>query len=89
MRVHMHAADVRRLVVRNFLDLGANEIDVSDLQENIRIDQGRCVARCYRISEMFAMWMLEIGVLQFYDADGEMLQTMNLFNEQQPHRAAA
>jgi len=38
---------------------------------------------------MFAMWMLEIGVLQFYDADGEMLQTMNLFNEQQPHRAAA
>jgi hypothetical protein len=81
----MNAADVRGLVSRHFLKLGA----VEDLQENIRIDRGRCVARCYRVAEMFAMWMIDVGVLQFYDADGEMLHTVNLFTELQPQRVAA
>jgi hypothetical protein len=85
----MNAADVRRLVSHYFLDLGAEQSDVDDVQENIRIDRGRCVARCYRVAEMFAMWMIDVGVLQFYDADGEMLATVNLFTELQPQRAAA
>jgi hypothetical protein len=89
MRLHMNAADVRRLVAHYFLDLGAEQSDVDDVQENIRIDRGRCVARCYRVAEMFAMWMIDVGVLQFYDADGEMLATVNLFTELQPQRAAA
>jgi hypothetical protein len=89
MRLHMNAADVRGLVSHHFLKLGADVADVEDLQENIRIDRGRCVARCYRVTEMFAMWMIEVGVLQFYDADGEMLHTVNLFTELQPQRAAA
>ena len=72
-----------------FLDLGVDTVDVDDVQENIRIDRGRCVARCYRVAEMFAMWMIDVGVLQFYDADGEMLHTVNLFTELQPQRAAA
>ncbi|MCX7413853.1 MAG: hypothetical protein NTW36_10520 [Planctomycetia bacterium] len=89
MRLHMHAADVRHLVTRYFLDLGLEAVDVAEVQENIRIDRGRCVARCYRVSDMFAMWLIDVGVLQFYDADGEMLQTVNLFTELQPQRAAA
>jgi len=89
MRLHMHAADVRHLVTRYFLDLGLEAVDVAEVQENIRIDRGRCVARCYRVSDMFAMWLIDVGVLQFYDADGEMLQTINLFTELQPQRAAA
>jgi len=89
MRLHMNAADVRGLVARHFLELGADTDDVADVQENIRIDRGRCVARCYRVAEMFAMWLIDVGVLQFYDADGEMLHTVNLFTELQPHRAAA
>ena len=89
MRLHMNAADERRLVTHYFLDLGVDSVEVEDLQENIRIDQGRCVARCYRVAEMFAMWMIDLGMLQFYDADGEMLHTVNLFTELQPQRAAA
>ena len=89
MRLHMHAADVRHLVTRYFLDLGLEAVDVAEVQENIRIDRGRCVARCYRVSDMFAMWLIDVGVLQFYDADGEMLQTVNLFTELQPQQAAA
>jgi len=38
---------------------------------------------------MFAMWLIDVGVLQFYDAGGEMLQTVNLFTELQPQRVAA
>lgn len=89
MRLHMHAADVRHLVSRYFLDLGATDAEVFDIHENVRIDRGHCVARCYRVSSMFAMWLIDVGILQFYDADGEMLQTVNLFAEMQPHRAAA
>lgn len=89
MRLHMHAADVRHLVTRYFLDLGASPAEAADVQENVRIDRGQCVARCYRIPDMFAMWLIDVGILQFYDADGEMLQTVNLFAEMQPHRAAA
>ncbi len=89
MRLNMHAADVRHIVTRYFLELGAEAVDVADVQENIRIDRGRCVARCYRVAEMFAMWLIDVGVLQFYDADGEMLHTVNLFTELQPQRAAA
>jgi len=45
MRLHMNAGDVRDLVSRHFLNLGVESADVDDLQENIRIDRGRCVAR--------------------------------------------
>ena len=89
MRLHMNAADVRDLVSRHFVNLGVDADEVGDVQENIRIDRGRCVARCYRVAEMFAMWLIDVGVLQFYAADGEMLHTVNLFTELQPQRAAA
>ena len=69
--------------------LHAAAVEVADVQENIRIDRGRCVARCYRAAELFAMWLIDVGVLQFYDAEGEMLHTVNLFTELQPQRAAA
>ena len=89
VRLHMNGAYVWRLVTHYFLDLGVDRVGVDDVQENFRIDRGRCVARCYRVAEMFAMWMIDVGVLQFYDADGEMLHTVNLFTELQPQRAAA
>jgi len=41
------------------------------------------------VTDMFAMWLIDVGVLQFYDADGEMLHTVNLFTELLPQRAAA
>ena len=89
MHLHLNAADVRDMVSRLFVDLGAETEDAIDLQENIRIDRGRCVARCYRVTEMFAMWLIDCGVVQFYNADGEMLHTVNLFNDLQPQRVAA
>jgi hypothetical protein len=35
-----------------------------------------------------AMWMIEVGLVQFYDADGNMLRTINLFKELEPLKMA-
>jgi hypothetical protein len=36
-----------------------------------------------------AMWMIRVGILQFYDAEGDMLCTINLVRELEPQRVAA
>jgi hypothetical protein len=36
-----------------------------------------------------AMWLVEVGIVQFYDAEGNILQTVNLFEEREPQRMAA
>jgi len=69
----------RLALLQQAMALGAEAVDVADVQENIRIYRGRCVARCYRVAEMFAMWLIDVGVLQVYVADCEMLHTANLF----------
>jgi hypothetical protein len=35
-----------------------------------------------------ATWLVEVGIVQFYDARGNMLRTVNLFEELQPPRLA-
>ena len=55
------------------------------------IDEGRARARSYRIADMMAMWMIDIGIVQFYDSEGNMLRRLNLLMEvePQPRRMAA
>ena len=36
-----------------------------------------------------AMWLMGIGIVQFYDADGNMLATMNLLEEAVPQQMVA
>jgi hypothetical protein len=57
--------------------------------ESILIDAGRYVARSYRSDDYLAMWLVEVGIVQFYDAEGEMLATINLFESLRPQRMAA
>lgn len=89
MRVMPTPADVRRLVARTFTSLGNDAFGALDVNETMRIDAGKLVARTYRTETMWAMWMIEIGLLQFYDEEGQMLCTVNLFEERLPVRAAA
>lgn len=89
MRVIPQADEVRRLVVRTFEDFGAEEEMLGDLNETILIDDGRYRGRSYRAEEWLAMWLVEIGLLQFYDAQGNMLRSINLFEEWKPQRMAA
>ncbi len=78
---------VRELVVEQFRRYG---VTVSrDPTETILIREGRYRGRSYRSDGMMAMWMIEIGLLQFYGADGEMLATIHLFDRPVSQKSAA
>ena len=57
--------------------------------ETMLIDEGCFVARTYRIEGYMAMWLISAGIVQFYDAEGRMLLTINLFRSLRPQRMAA
>ena len=47
------------------------------------------MARSYRTDGLMAMWLVEVGIVQFYDADGAMVRTINLLEEMEPLKVAA
>jgi hypothetical protein len=89
MKVAPRPAEVRELVLRVFRDLGASSRSLLDIDETILIDNGDYVARTYRLGGMMAMWFVSGGIVQFYDAAGNMLRTINLFEELEPEKMAA
>jgi hypothetical protein len=68
-----------------------DEIDpaLPEIDESILIDEGRYVARSYRTQGYMAMWLVAVGIVQFYDEEGQMLATINLFESLRPQRMAA
>ncbi len=89
MTVAPHPAEVRNIILRTFSEYGVDAESARDLEENLMIEQGKCVARSYRAGDLFAMWMMSVGILQFYDAQGNMLRTINLLQHQGERRMAA
>ena len=89
MRMDPHPYAVRELVAQVLESYDVEIRSLSDLDETILIDDGRYASRSYNVDGYMAMWLVEIGVLQFYDEEGNMLQTVNLFEELEPHRMAA
>lgn len=80
---------IRTIVFRTFLELDVPEESLDDLDERLLLDGGRYVARSYRVDDFLAMWMIEVGLIQFYDGEGNMLRTVNVFEEIEPQRMAA
>ena len=89
MRTDPLSYEVRELVIRTFEYFDFFLDDPLDLEETIVIDDGRYSARTYEADGYMAMWLLEIGIVQFYDPDGNMLRTVNLFEELEPQQMAA
>ncbi len=89
MKVVPRSFEVRELVARIFRELGASSRSLLDIDETILIDNGDYVARTYRLDGMMAMWFVSGGIVQFYDAAGNMLRTINLFEELEPEKMAA
>jgi hypothetical protein len=81
--------EVRDLVIRTFEFFDVYLDTPWDLDETILIDDGHYSARSYRIDDCMAMWLVGIGIVQFYDAEGNMLRTVNLLEELEPERMAA
>lgn len=80
--------EVRRLVIQVFVELGAALPALFDLEETLLIDEGKYTARSYRIEGYMAMWLVSAGIVQFYDAKGKMLATVDLITELEPLKAA-
>ena len=80
---------VRLLVARIFGEFGIHVRNVVDLNETLLVQGGRYVARSYRANGLMAMWLLRAGIVQFYDAKGTMLRTVNLLKRLRPHPMAA
>lgn len=89
MTVSPDADQIRTIVFRTFLELDVAEESLDDLDERIMLDSGRYVARSYRVEDLLAMWMIDVGLVQFYDSQGNMLRTVNVFEEIEPQRMAA
>ena len=89
MRVLPCAQEVRQVVRQTFADIGVPDDLVDDLNETILINDGTYRGRSYQTEGYFAMWLVEAGLVQFYDDDGNMVCTVSLFNEIEPQRMAA
>ncbi len=89
MKLSPSAWEVRELVEQTFQHLGVALYALENLDETILIQEGRYLARSYRVQNLMAMWLIDVGILQFYDDQGRMLRTINLLVETQPARAAA
>jgi len=89
MRLEPQPTEVLSAVVGMLERFGASPQSLFDLEETIRIDRGKCVARSYRVDGLMAMWLMGIGIVQFYDADGNMLATINLLEEAVPEQMVA
>ena len=81
--------DVRRLVLQVFVEQGAALPTLFDMEEKILVDDGKYTARSYRVEGYMAMWLVTVGIVQFYDAEGNMLATVNLFNQMEPLKMTA
>ena len=80
---------VRELVARIFGEFGVQVRNILELNETLLIQGGRYEARSYRAQGLMAMWLLRAGIVQFYDAKGNMLRTVNLLKRLRPHPMAA
>ena len=90
MLVSPTSNEVRWIVEQSFQRFfNISDDELSELIETPMVEDGRCMARCYRVSNLLAMWLKDIGILQFYDDQGRMLRRANLFAELQPSAAAA
>ena len=80
---------IREVVLDGFQQHSSQKISGVELEEHIRIEEGKAVAYCYRLEHLFAMWMVPIGLVQFYDDQGHMLDTLDMMAPASPERRAA
>ena len=89
MAVRPQPTEVKQLVVRTFLDLGADSRSLFGLNETLLVQGSRCMARAYRVEDYRAVWSIEDGIVKFYDAAGCLLRVVNLLQQRLPQLIAA
>ena len=72
--------EVKRLVARVFIELGAKE--VFDIKETLFIDGGRCLAIAYHAQDLSAVLCFEDGIIEFHNRNGNLLRALILSKEE-------
>lgn len=81
--------EMRQVVLSGFQRHRRRRLESAELDERVRVEDGRVVAYCYRAGNLFAMWLVQVGLVQFYDGAGNMLQTVDLISPAATDRRAA
>jgi hypothetical protein len=89
MTVRPQAYEVKQLVLRTFLELGAASQSLFNLRETILADRGRRLARIYRADELKAVWSIDGGTVKIYSAQDGLVRVVNLLSEKAAQLAAA
>ncbi len=89
MTEQLQPREVKHLVVRTFLDLGAASPSLFDLKETILLEGDRCMGRTYRVKDLRAVWSVDDGIVKFFDAQSRLLRIVNLLAEKTPALMAA
>jgi hypothetical protein len=89
MIVAPRPAQVRALVLSTLQSFGANVFSDLQVEETLLVQDGRCMARSYRTCDHFAMWLVEVGLLQFYNSEGDVLLVLNLLEDTAPGQRIA
>ena len=89
MTVVLGPQQVKQIVSQTFEELGAKVGDSPDLNETLLLHDGHYFARSYRADGLMAMWFVDNGFIQFYDAEGNMLRTVDLHEGLVQRRMAA
>jgi hypothetical protein len=89
MVVRPQPQEVKQLVVRTFLDLGATSRSLFSLHETLLVQGKHCMARAYRAEDYRALWSIDDGTVKFYDAAGCLLRVVNLLQQRTARLMAA
>ena len=83
------ASEIREFVLAAFSKLTRQTLHESSLMELILIRDGAYRGRSYRYGEWMANWLIEAHLVQFYDPQGEILQSIDLSDTPAEERRAA
>jgi len=89
MTLEARADEVKRLVVRTFLDLGVPSRHLFQMEEATVILDGRSVARTYQAGDTKAVWLVRKGLIRFVDLEGNTLRVIRLNPKRVAKTAAA
>jgi hypothetical protein len=84
-----HPALARKLVLETMARLGASPAEVADMSETLLVQEGQFYGRTYRAGDLLAMWLAGTTFAQFYSADGQLVEAVDLAEVRQVHRQAA
>ena len=93
MWMEPNPTEVRRLVLRKFEQLGRIFLAAEELCETVRFSTFGSPGRRYHAADMLAEWIRDEGILRFFDAGGNLVDSINLWTSTTPtttlHQAAA